>query len=193
MKSVLVLAALLALCSGVAAQSSVHLELGVGGRIEQSRAGSDAYLGAVFRAGRWVLRGRLVDVFTVTDSVKETPGSAGQDRYYRDTLRNGQVRCRDRTNGQFVPDSYCSGGSGGDRSYFSSDYTGGSPEIGYLLRPAGPSIELGGGAKIERDAVLPYAALYLGRGDPQRRHLFAAALLGPRIQGAEIGYSFRIH
>lgn len=69
------------------------------------------------------------------------------DRYYKDTMQNGQTRCRDSSNGQFAKDSECNNMA--FKAY-------GKVEATYTFPR---SIEVGGGARFSGEKVRAYGTL----------------------------------
>lgn len=77
---------------------------------------------------------------------------ADNDRYYRDTLGNGQTRCRDGSNGQFARDNLCNDGA--VDAY-------GRLEATFNIR----QVEAGVGYRVSEEDSVPYGTVSVKFGD----------------------------
>lgn len=136
----LLAAAAMTLLAPSAFADGVMLE--ANGARAQDRWGGELGLGYTLDAGGFSIR-PIGGVFV---------HAGDDDRYERDTFRNGQSRCRDTETGQFASDSKC---TNLDVKWYAK------LEATYTI-PLGP--EIGGGARFSSEKLRPYGTIGFGLG-----------------------------
>ena len=91
--------------------------------------------------------------FVITPAVGAFIFQGDNDRYYMDEFSNGQERCRDSTNGQFVDDELCNNIAAKAYGRLEATYT--IPATGF---------QFGGGARFSSEKVRPYGTIAVPLG-----------------------------
>jgi hypothetical protein len=171
----------------VEAQTALRLGGTAGGRGGDEETGLFAvFLG--LEQGPWTVTIRAPEIMSVRVGEDTVVAGGTADRYYWDYFDNGQRRCRDRTNGQFVSDYRCSSGSNSGIRGIYEETVGAGLEGAYAFR----NLWRVGAGLSWNDKLVPYGILGITSVGTTHR-FFANLLIGSeRASGFDLGYSYRL-